>query len=380
MSKIVIAGGGLSGGLVALALKARRPDVELLVIEQGETFGGNHIWSFFDTDIASDRDWVLGGIDRIHWRDTEVRFPRRQRTISIGYNSIHSKALDVAIKRALRPREYRLGQALAEIAPTHVVLTDGERIDADAVIDARGPGEMPGQQLGWQKFLGRTYRFGRSHAVARPVIMDATVEQRDGYRFQYLLPLNQRTLLIEDTYYSPDRSLDCTRLAAEVDCRAAKIADGANIIAEETGVLPVLIRGDFEQWWPKGEGLPRVGLRGGFFHPTTSYSLLDAVATAAFIAEQQHLGAAALANALRERAIKAWRDRSFYQLLNRMLFGAAKADEEYRVLEHFYRLPAATIGRFYAGRLTVLDKLRILSGRPPVPLGLALRALIGKGV
>jgi lycopene beta-cyclase len=61
-----------------------------------------------------------------------------------------------------------------------------------------------------------------------------------------------------------------------------------------------------------------------------------------------------------------------------MLFGAAEPHQEYRVLEHFYRLPAATIGRFYAGKLTAFDKLRILSGRPPVPLGRALRTLTGK--
>ena len=77
MSKVVIAGGGLSGGLVALALKARRPDVELLVVEQGDAFGGNHTWSFFDTDIAADHRWVLDGVKAAHWQETEVRFPRR---------------------------------------------------------------------------------------------------------------------------------------------------------------------------------------------------------------------------------------------------------------------------------------------------------------
>jgi lycopene beta-cyclase len=65
-------------------------------------------------------------------------------------------------------------------------------------------------------------------------------------------------------------------------------------------------------------------------------------------------------------------------MLNRMLFGAAGPGERYKVLEHFYRLPAATIGRFYAGRSTLFDKARILSGRPPVPVGPALAAIRGK--
>jgi lycopene beta-cyclase len=45
------------------------------------------------------------------------------------------------------------------------------------------------------------------------------------------------------------------------------------------------------------------------------------------------------------------------------------------VLERFYGLPEALIARFYAARLTGLDKLRILSGKPPVPIGAALRCI-----
>jgi len=46
------------------------------------------------------------------------------------------------------------------------------------------------------------------------------------------------------------------------------------------------------------------------------------------------------------------------------------------VLERFYRLPEPLIGRFYAGRSTFRDKARILAGRPPVPIGRAIRALL----
>jgi lycopene beta-cyclase len=80
----------------------------------------------------------------------------------------------------------------------------------------------------------------------------------------------------------------------------------------------------------------------------------------------------------RDRAAALWRERGFYRMLNRMLFGAASPPERYRVLEHFYRLPPATIGRFYAGRSTLLDKARILSGRAPVPVRPALAAALGK--
>jgi lycopene beta-cyclase len=58
-----------------------------------------------------------------------------------------------------------------------------------------------------------------------------------------------------------------------------------------------------------------------------------------------------------------------------MLFDAADPPQRYRVLERFYRLPAPLIARFYAGKSTAFDRARILTGRPPVPISRALRAL-----
>ena len=74
-----------------------------------------------------------------------------------------------------------------------------------------------------------------------------------------------------------------------------------------------------------------------------------------------------------------WRARGFYRILARMLFRAAEPAERYRVLERFYRLDPALIGRFYAGNTTMPDKIRILSGKPPVPIGRAVAALAGFG-
>jgi len=58
-----------------------------------------------------------------------------------------------------------------------------------------------------------------------------------------------------------------------------------------------------------------------------------------------------------------------------MMMRAARSEERYRIFERFYRLDPRLIGRFYAGRSTMADRLRILSGKPPVPIGRALAAL-----
>jgi lycopene beta-cyclase len=375
--RLVIAGGGLAGCLAALALAARRPDVDLLLVEQGDGFGGNHIWSCFDSDVAGEDSWLFELLAARRWPDHEIHFPHRSRILGLGYNSLRSADLDRIMRETLRPDQYRLGRRIAEVGTQHVLLEGGERIEADGVIDARGASELPGLELGWQKFLGRTYRFDRPHGCARPLIMDARVEQDNGYRFVYLLPFDEARLMAEDTYYSATPVLDLPLLRCRLDSYLSRKGLGpAEVTGEETGVLPVVLAGEVASVWPAAEPpVARLGLRGGFFHPTTGYSLPDAIRNAALLAASSEFGSKALHDLFRGRAAALWDERRFYQKLNRMLFRAAAPNRRYRVLEHFYRLPEPLIARFYAGRLTTLDKLRILSGRPPVPVGRALAAL-----
>ena len=375
MKRLIICGGGLAGGLAAIAIAKRRPDIDLLLVEQGRTLGGNHIWSFFDSDIDEDCRWLIDQVARRRWPDHEVKFPARSRLLPLGYNSVHSSDLDAAVRAHLSSKELRLGEPVGEIGANFVTVGP-DRIEADCVIDARGLTAMGGLELGWQKFMGRLFRFAEQHHVVRPMIMDATVPQIDGFRFVYLLPLSPTDLLVEDTYYSASPVLDCEAVAERLEEVVGRLGLGpAEAITEERGVLPVVISGSLDDLWSPLEAVPRLGLRGGFFHPTTGYSLPDAVRNAVLLAEQRDFSPAAISALLRGRSEQLWRERRFFQLLNRMLFRAAEPSERYRVLEHFYRLPQATIARFYAARLSPLDKLRILSGSPPVPIRRALNAL-----
>jgi lycopene beta-cyclase len=210
--------------------------------------------------------------------------------------------------------------------------------------------------------------------------MDATVPQIDGYRFAYWLPFTAHEVMVEDTYYSLSAALDRAAIGGRLDALFDEGTSAAGEqIAEEDGILPVLLGGHFESLWPEdGPGVAKVGLRGGFFHPTTGYSLPDAVRNAALAASLPTFDSQSLHDVFRARAQHYWKERRFFTLLNRMLFHAADPEERYRVLEHFYRLPEALIGRFYAARLTAMDKLRIVSGRPPVPIGRAIRAMRGQ--
>lgn len=373
---VIIAGGGLAGSLAALALASLRPDVPILLIEQGTTFGGNHIWSFFDADVAAEDRWLIEPIVAARWSAYDVSFPRRARTIPTGYNSARSGLLDAHVRKSLRPDQYRLGATIERLSSHGIVLAGGERIAARAVIDARGPTDFPALSFGWQRFVGREYRLQKPHGLTRPIVMDAMVNQRDGYRFVYCLPFADDRLLIEDTYYlldsGPEKAVLAERITAYM---AARGWVSAALESEEQGALPVVTSGNFGLFWPEQDQVPRLGLRGGFFHPTTGYSLPDAVRIALLVARQPGFDGEGLGRALRQEAKRLWRERGFYRVLNRMLFHAASPDLRYKVLEHFYRLDPDLIARFYAGRSRLGDKIRILSGRPPVPIGRAMTAL-----
>ncbi len=371
---LVIAGGGLAGCLAALALAERRPDLPFLLLEGGAGFGGNHVWSYFDEDVAHADRWLVAPFTRHHWEAYDIRFPKRKRTLATGYNSARSALLDALVRDRLRPQTYRLGAPIAEVAANSVTLASGERIAAAAVIDARGPGPSEALELGWQKFVGHEVRLATPHGLDRPIVMDACVDQHDGYRFVYVLPFAADRLLIEDTYYSNDPALDRallgTRIADYASARGWRIAE---VEHEEDGVLPVAMGGDFEAYWPKGDPVGRLGLRGGFFHPTTGYSLPDAVRTAMLIARSGDV--AALPALLRAEAARLWRERGFYRMLSRLLMRGARPDERRGVLEHFYRLGPERVARFYAGHFTLGDKIRSLTGVPPIPIMRGLKTV-----
>jgi lycopene beta-cyclase len=230
--------------------------------------------------------------------------------------------------------------------------------------------------LGWQTFLGQEIECAVPHGVDRPMLMDATVPQDEAFKFVYVLPWDRHRLLVEDTAYADAPGVDEVAarraLAAYVERQGWTVR---TVVREERGSLPIPLGGDGEAFW-SGD-VPRLGLRAGLFHPTTGYSLPDAVATADLLCTVDPFDAGRVYSTVRAFAIARWRDRAFFRLLNRLLFRAAAPSARVRVLEQFYGRPADLIGRFYAARLTRLDRVRLLSGWPPVPLHRALAQLGG---
>src|SRR5690349_19892113 len=99
---VAIVGGGLTGGLISLALRTMRPDVDIRLIEPG-AIGGEHVWSFFSSDVVEADRWLAAPLVSYRWPGYDVAFPGHRRTLAESYYSIESERFASVVGEALAP-------------------------------------------------------------------------------------------------------------------------------------------------------------------------------------------------------------------------------------------------------------------------------------
>ncbi|WP_130835795.1 lycopene beta-cyclase CrtY [[Erwinia] mediterraneensis] len=373
---LILVGAGLANGLIAWRLRQRQPQLKVLMLEAGPQAGGNHTWSFHQADLRPEQHAWIAPLVAHRWEGYDVRFPQRVRTLPGGYLSVSAERFAQVMRQALG-ENLLTGCPVAEVTPAQIQLVSGETFSAATVIDGRGYQPDPALTVGFQAFLGQQWQLSHPHGLTRPILMDATVDQLQGFRFIYTLPLSADTLLIEDTRYTDGARLDAEQARQQIARYAERqgwLLD--KLQREEHGSLAITLSGEPDAFWAQRQGQPCSGLRAGLFHPTTGYSLPQAVALAERIAAQSVLSHEVLFALIQRYARRQWQQQRFFRILNRMLFLAGQPDQRWQVMQHFYRLDEGVIDRFYAGQLTLADKARILTGKPPVPVRAAIQAIL----
>lgn len=372
-----IAGGGLQAALLVLAIRARSPRASIAVVERDDHLGGNHTWCFHASDASrTAHAWIEPAVAH-RWSGYDVRFPGVERTIDDAYFCITPESLEPAVEAALANPGDRLtrGTAVADLSRSQLTLETGEVLPARLVIDARGPAEGVPEDTGFQKFVGQELQLSAPHGLTRPVLMDATVDQSDGFRFFYLLPFTEDRLLVEDTRFTNTPDLDREAYRAGIAAYCAEAGwEVQGVAREEAGVLPM----PWATADPGAEGgILLAGYRGGWFHPGTGYSVPVAVRLAEAVATRNP-------DQVRERGLPDLRreqgkQAEYCQLLNRLMFRWYPPEMRWNIFARFYRMPVPLIRRFYALRLRASDQTRLLVGRPPRGLSLGFRVGSGGG-
>lgn len=363
----LLVGGGLGNALIALSLFAARPGARVGLVEQHASLGGNHLWCFHAGDVDASAQRFVSPLVGASWPRYEVRFPSLARTLDEPYAAVRSERLDQVVREAFigRPGSRLFLEARAvKVTDRSVTLENGQELRAPLVIESRGPDALRvGHGAGYQKFLGLELKLRRPSPIAHPLLMDALVPQRDGFRFLYALPFGPDRVLLEDTYFSDSAELDRERLEAEIIGYAEKNGFDIDYVArEETGVLP-LPTSLAKLSNPEPNGPLVAGYQGAWFHPVTGYSFPVAARLASAIAQADP---ASLRESVWPQLVRAQRSQlRFCLLLNKLFFGAFAPEQRRNVIERFYQLPPDAVRRFYAMTLTHGDRARILCGRPP---------------
>ena len=112
---VVLVGGGLANGLIALRLKSLRPALRVVLLEQGPRIGGEHTWCHFATDVDAA---IAGSLRRLivhRWSGYEVRFPGHARQLSTDYLAITSERLHQVVTDTLGADAW-LGASVSDVA------------------------------------------------------------------------------------------------------------------------------------------------------------------------------------------------------------------------------------------------------------------------
>ncbi len=425
----ILVGGGLQGGLLALAMKEFHPNARVLMLERGPVLAGNHTWSFHPGDVpAACRSWVDPLVQH-RWDGYEVRLGKFRRSVLLQYASIPSEHFASVVGGLFKTNsahtvaflerspemsvaagcggatndifsadERRKGSDCAdsdcadsewvlltdthvvEIAEDHVVTSCGQSFHSPLIIDCRGPSRLAGKRgCGYQKFFGFELELREDWPLTNPTVMESIADQRDGFRFLYTLPFGRRRVMIEDTRFSDSPELERQDCWDVVDhhLRGQGIT-GFRIVREESGVLPMPFDAVGK---PSDQDQLAGGYAGGWFHAATGYSLPMAVAFAHAVAS----GPLAGAHGRVEELARDHRWRATYsRFLNRLLFRLVTPKHRYRIFKRFYRvLGDDAIKRFYSHRFGPADAFRIIVGIPPTLTGLRpirfFRSLLSEG-
>ena len=368
----VIVGGGLQASLLCAALRFHQPAANVLVVERAAEICGNHTWSFHASDIPAACQAWIDTLPMCSWSKYSVQFPEYSRDVALGYYTMESANVRERIESwanasagTIGGLEIRTRKSATQVGQDFVELEDGSSVRGRTVIDCRGRG--PSSSLddyngcGVQSFHGFELELQEDWPDRNPILMDACVDQLSGFRFFYVLPLERRRVLVEDTYFdnTPVRQRELSLQSVQSYLRFRGIGS-FDIIREESGCLPMPY--GFSGAKQSDDTLVG-GYAGNWFHAATGYSMPLAVRFAEAFANGPIDAIAKRVSELRQQVSF---QSSFSRFLNRLLFTGVAPHQRWRIFQRFYRrLPDDVISRFYAHRFTRLDAVRLVTGAPP---------------
>lgn len=402
---VIIVGGGLSGGLLALRLALAEPAPRVLLIERSGSLGGNHTWGF--STISNVPDWLRPLVSK-SWPRFDVRFPRTDKSFELQFHVIRSQDFDRGLRERLGSNVL-LNCEATEISDSHVRTGDGNTLRAPLVIDATGIHDElidPKQNrysdvpCGWMKYIGFDLKIKPSIAskapgnrdwLSMPTLFDARVPQMDGFRYFSTIPLDSETLYVQETFLSSTPHLNPHRISrsllAYVKRLGWEVASAQPVLRQEEAVVPLPLFTFSEDRLVKTEKINlstqsedfvdrnpiQISSAKGWYHPTTGQAISDSIRVSEFIASQPRLRSGPVRAALRDFRRDWINQRSFYRTFNRMVLRASEPSMRHVAFDRLFSLKEDLVGRFLTGECGSTDAAKILATKPPLRSGKIFR-------
>ena len=378
---LILVGGGLANALIALYLKIHQSKLRVLLLEQSEKLGGNHKWTFHNTDLDVSQYMWLSPLITKSWHFYSVNFPKYSKKVNIGYHFISTEQFHDVLMSELFPN-VQLSCSVKTLLQNQVILENGDVFYAPCILDGRGLPKTLGVPESFKKFVGLDCLLEEKHGLENPIIIDVKLPQtEDGFQYFKLLPLTEERILIECTYYSNSNQFNEEDINLKIkNYLQEKGWKIKSIEHKESRVLPIPLSGHWSDVKSpmnlQGTGeIPCSGVRAGLFQPTTGYSFPYAVRFAEEFGTLAPFQSQKVYHFVQALSKKEWKNGLYFRMLNRLILTTTKPEQSYKIFQTFYKQHENLIGKFYSGQLSKANFLKIFLLRSPVSLLRALKIL-----
>lgn len=188
---IIIIGGGLTGSIIALLLACYRPEVTFLLIEAGESCGGDTLETAIWNEIPEIARTVIDGAIVKDWAQCHIAYSsssekRDERIVMLDPTQLHLEVL-----RQVNPDDLRLNSVVYGIDGDTVTYSGGTAI-AQTIIDARETETLHSLNV---LMKSSNTDFETPHGLSFPVLADMSLTD-DNWAFQQYFPVDPTKILI----------------------------------------------------------------------------------------------------------------------------------------------------------------------------------------
>ena len=341
---VIIIGGGLWGTLLALRMKECLPHVNFRLYESSSQLGEKLPVSFHATDVETNALHWLSQLSSKNWPEFEVSFPRYRRKIPNRLFTLEPNTFHEIARAKLGSNTVFLNQ---DITPEEALK------EGSFVIDTLPRGYY--KALGYQKTTGLLVSLRHPHRLQVPVTMDASVEQKKGFRYLQMLPVGEKLLMVKDVRFSSDPQLYHEEMESDIHEELIRRRFIPEETLEKESEFRKIPRHNEENFH---EG--RVIRLDGFIHDITGDAIPDAVRLIERMVQTSfRLGE--LKSVMKFYREERRSKRNILRHVNRMLYQAkTPCRERYQFFQSLNSMSPAIREKFYKGDIEFFDIMKTI--------------------